>query len=39
MKVVAETTLTIPNRPVKNKLDETDVKPADMNMTGASVEH
>jgi len=36
MKVVAETSFTIPNSPVKNREDDTVVKPADMNMTGAS---
>lgn len=36
INAVAETNLTRPKRPVKNNDDETDVKPADIKMTGAS---
>ena len=37
MNAKAESSLTTPKTPVKNRLDETDVNPADMNITGASV--
>jgi hypothetical protein len=37
MKAVAETTLTTPKTPVRNREDETEVNPADMKMTGASI--
>jgi hypothetical protein len=36
MKATAETSFTTPKIPVRNNDDETVVKPADMNMTGAS---
>lgn len=36
MNAMAERSLTTPNTPVKKRDDETEVKPADMNITGAS---
>jgi hypothetical protein len=37
MKAIAETSLTMPKMPVRKREEETDVKPADMKITGASV--
>jgi hypothetical protein len=37
MNAVAETTFTTPKIPVKNRDEDTDVNPADMKITGASL--
>lgn len=39
MNAVAETSFTRPNSPVRKRDDETDVNPADMKITGASVDN
>jgi len=39
MKTRAEMSLTTPNKPLRKSEEDTDVKPADMKMTGASVCH
>ena len=36
MNAIADSNLTTPNTPVKKRLEETEVKPADMKITGAS---
>ena len=36
MNAIAERSLTTPNTPVKKRDEETEVKPADMKITGAS---
>ena len=36
INAIAERSLTTPNTPVKKRDDETEVKPADMKITGAS---
>lgn len=37
MNAMAETSFTMPKMPVRKREEDTDVKPADMNITGASV--
>ena len=37
MKEIAENSFISPNIPVRNRLDDIELKPADMKMTGASV--
>ena len=37
MNAMAETSFTTPKMPVKKREEETDVKPADMKITGASI--
>jgi len=36
MNAMAERSFTMPKMPVKKREEDTDVKPADMNITGAS---
>jgi hypothetical protein len=36
MNAIADKSLTTPNTPVKKRDEETEVKPADMKITGAS---